>query len=141
MAEYRLGLFSVEIDPENGKPTLSPSAVKGLVRDLVGKVKNTAGKSVDGKLDTPKGEVSVSVAVKSFLDWQIAEFPEAVAARQTGVGEALLEAASGKYHLDVAVNKANGSFRIIGQYTGKVENMATDLETLRATIRRCNATA
>jgi len=135
---FNLGTLDISIDPTNGKPTLAPSAVKAVIRKHVGKVANADGKAVDGKVDTPQGEVSVAKAVKQFLNWQRATFPDAVAAYGAGIAALATAICTGKFHVGASASTANGRVCIVADYIGKLTSRTTDLETIKTMVDKLN---
>jgi len=138
MSTFNLGTLAVEVDPANGKETLSPSAAKAVIRKHVGQVVNIAGKAVDAKLDTPNGEVSVNKATRLFLKWQSVDHHDAVQAYKTGILDVAGELANGNFHLDITANVGTGVIVIRGEYTGDLTTRTANLETIKALVARLN---
>ena len=138
MSSFKLGTLEIIIDPANDIPTLSPSAVKAVIKKHVGTTVNANGKAVPAKIETPKGEVSISVAVKMFLAWQSVEHKEAVNAYKTGVLGIAEGLCNGKFHVDVTASTASGRVVIVGDYVGSLTSRTADLDAIKRLVERLN---
>ena len=135
---YKLGTLEIMVDPANGKPTLSPSQVKQVIRTHAGYSTDAAGKRTINRIETGDGEsVAVSQAVKQYLNWQRANHGEAVQAYQTGILELATALCNGKFHVDVQAS-SGGKVSIVGDYIGSLSSRMTDLKAITDLVTRLN---
>ena len=136
---FKIGSLSIEIDPANGKPTLSPSQVKAVIRKHAGYSADETGKRIVNRIEAGNGEaVTVAQAVKQFLNWQRVNHSEAVQAFQTGILELATSLCNGKFHVDVQASGGSGRVSIVADYTGSLSSRMTDLQAITDLVARLN---
>ena len=136
-SQFQLGTLEITVDPTADKPTLSPSQVKEVIRGHAGYSTDAAGKRTVNRITVGEDTVTVSQAVKQFLNWQRANHADAVQAYQTGILELATALCNGKFHVDVQAS-SGGKVSIVGDYIGSLSSRMTDLKAITDMVNRLN---